>query len=389
MRLNSLLLTVFVTSFSLSPASFAQNQGHHDSHAYSGQVTPGSAWLSIEENLRNLTDALKKDDLAAIPGFVASMSAANDVLMSSNIHDEVKPNEEEHLLNSLRHLKKEIDSLIDVSASDDKAVIEAAVTRVSGAITLTKIDVPPGLLEKISGAGVRAEIVNTPVLQKGKESTVTLRLKSAITGKPLKSEDLEIVHTEIVHALIIDPQLTDYTHVHPIEIDVPGEYTLTINPQSDCTYRLWADVTPTKGKQEYAMVDIPGRDGCGSQPVDTTESLTATVDGYTVNLKLPEKGLKLKQENMLTFSVINASGAADALEPIMGAYAHVVGFQDDYRTIAHLHPMGDEPKTSEDRGASPLSFHFKPERTGFVKLFMQIRVDGKEHVFPFGVTVQD
>lgn len=371
--------------------SFAQAPDRAGMHpeAENMVITPESAWLSIEENLRNLTDALKADDLVRVPAFSAAMSTGIGVLLSSNIHDEVKPHEVEHLMKSLDELKAAIDGLVDVASSNDKISIEAALNQISGAVTLTRIDVPPGLLEKISGAGVRAEIVNTPVLKKGVPETVTLRLKSAITGKSLKSEDLTVIHTQIVHALVIDPQLADYTHAHPEEIDVPGEYTFTLTPQSDCTYRLWADVTPVKGKQEYAVVDIPGKDGCGTLPVDRTDSLSATVDGVTVTISGTEEGLQVGKAAMLDFEIKNATGeTVTGLEPIMGAYAHVVGFYEDYRTIAHLHPTGAEPKADSDRGASPLTFHFEPEHPGFVKLFMQIEVDGKEYQFPFGLSVR-
>ncbi len=264
------------------------------------------------------------------------------------------------------------------------------VAGLSGAVTLTRIDVPPGLLERVSGAAVRAEIINTPVLQKDKPETVTLRLKSAISGKPLKPEDLAVVHTQNVHVLVVDPQLNDYTHAHPEPIDVPGEYTFTLTPKTECTYRLWADVTPVKGQQEFAMVDIPAKTGCGSQPIDKTDSSSVTVDGFTVEMTVPEGGLKVGVEGMLEFSIKDAEGAQVAtLEPLMGAYAHVVGFYDDYRTLAHMHPMGEEPKTDEERGASPLSFHIKPVRSGFMKLFMQVVIDGKEHMFPLAVTVQE
>ena len=380
---------MMLSTVSVFPAaSFAQ--GHDHAGMQNIATTPGSAWLSIEENLRNLTDALRVDDLASVPAFSGAMSTGIGVLQSSDIHNEVKPHEVEHLMKSLDELKAAIDGLAAVAESNDKAAIEAALTQVSGAVTLTRIDVPPGLLEKISGAGVRAEIVNTPVLQKGVAETVTLRLKSAITGKPLKSEDLATVHEKIVHALVIDPQMVDYTHAHPQEIDVPGEYTFTITPQTDCTYRVWADVTPVGGKQEFAMVDMPGKDGCGSRPVDQTEVLTGAVEGYTMSLKLPEGGLLKGKEGALEFEITNAAGeAVTGLEPLLGAYAHVVGFYDDYRTIAHLHPLGAEPKADSDRGSAPLPFHFKPEHAGFVKLFMQISVEGKTYTVPFGVTVAE
>lgn len=368
--------------------------GMAQEHVHQGQAavtaSPGNSWRKIEESMRNLSDAQKKGAADSISGYIQSMSQATDALLAAQIHVDLKPEEKEHLYNSLQNLKRAVDDLVEASKAEDKAALDAAVTEVSGVITLTRIDVPPGLLERISGAQVRAEIVNTPVLQKGKEATVTLRLKSAISGKPLTPKDLKTVHTEIVHALVVDPQLGDYTHAHPGEIDVPGEYTFKMTPETDCTYRLWADVTPVTGKQEYAMVDIPGAEGCGTQAIDKTEALGASVGGFTVNLKLPDGALAVGEDSMLSFEITDKEGTpVKALEPIMGAYAHVVGFYDDYRTIGHIHPAGDEPKNDEERGASPLSFHFKPERAGYVRLFIQVKVDGQEYFFPFGVTIPE
>lgn len=352
-------------------------------------VTPGALWLSVEENLRNLTDALKRDDMATVEVTATSMKNAVNALIAADVQTEVKPGEEEHLVNSLNQLRAVIVEMEESVASGDKAVIQDAVTKVSGAVTLTRIDVPPGLLEKISGAAVRAEIINTPTLKKGKDENVTLRLKSAVSGKPLKSEDFEVVHTERIHALIIDPQLQDYKHVHPEEIDVPGEYSFTMTPDTECTYRLWADVTPVKGKQEYAVVDIAGGDGCGNVGIDRTESVSATSGGYTATVSIPEAGIRSGKSVTLEVKLVDDKGDdVQELEPLMGAYAHMVGFYDDYRTIAHMHPMGDEPRTDEDRGSSPVSFHFEPQQSGFVKLFLQVMINGKEEVFPFGVVVQ-
>lgn len=351
---------------------------------------PGSLWLSIEDDTRNLADAVKRADWPSIPGYARSMKETLSALQAERIEGEVKPHEQEQLLKSFSQLDAVIDELIEVSAGTDATLTQAAVTKVSGAVTLTRIDVPMGLLEKISGASVRAEIVNTPILQKDMATTVTLRLKSAISGKPLMSSDLKEVHTRLVHALIIDPQLQDYKHVHPEEIDVPGEYALSLIPNTACTYRLWADVTPLKGQQEYAMVDIPGQEGCGSLTIDKTEILEVKTEPFLATLSLPEGGIQAGVDATLNVSLNDLQGATvENLEPLMGAYAHMVGFYDDFRTISHLHPMGAEPVKSTDRGTGTLSFHFEPGQAGFVKLFLQIQVNGQEYFFPFGVTVKD
>jgi len=76
------------------------------------------------------------------------------------------------------------------------------------------------------------------------------------------------------------------------------------------------------------------------------------------------------------------------LEPVMGAFAHVVGFTEDYNSVLHVHPMGKEPTSDAERGGPKLEFHIEPEKTGFVKLFAQVRIDGKDIFAPFGITVK-
>lgn len=71
----------------------------------------------------------------------------------------------------------------------------------------------------------------------------------------------------------------------------------------------------------------------------------------------------------------------------MGAYSHIVGIAEDWRTIAHVHPMGTEPKAASDRGGPTIDFHLEPRRAGFLKLFAQIQVDGHDVFLPFGLTV--
>jgi hypothetical protein len=72
----------------------------------------------------------------------------------------------------------------------------------------------------------------------------------------------------------------------------------------------------------------------------------------------------------------------------MGAFAHVVGFSENYHSIMHIHPMGKEPETAQDRGGPVLHFHIDPNRPGFVKIFAQVRIKGQDFYAPFSVMVK-
>ena len=221
----------------------------------------------------------------------------------------------------------------------------------------------------------------------GQKAEVTLVLKKE-NGSPVTLNDLQEAHTEKIHVLIIDPTLTDYHHEHPVPGAAPGEYRFSFTPQKPGAYRIWADlVAADTGKQEYAIADLGGTPSVGEIP-NRAPSLTTTVEGLTYSVTF-DGPLKAGTATMGTLTVKDSSGAVfPSLEPIMGAYAHLVGFSEDFTTIAHIHPMGEEPKNPSDRGAGELQFHIEPEKSGLVRLFAQVQIGGQSKFAPFTLNVE-
>jgi hypothetical protein len=221
----------------------------------------------------------------------------------------------------------------------------------------------------------------------GKKANVTLRLAKK-DGSPVLPEDLEVAHTKKIHLLIIDPSLTDYHHEHPEPAGRPGEYAFSFTPQKPGPYRVWADLVPTADKeQEYVIADLPA--DTKAEPVPArAEAMTTKIDDltYTLTFKGP---IKVGDAALGTLTITDAKGNVfPGLEPIMGAYAHLVGFSEDYKTIAHIHPMGEEPTKETDRGAGKLDFHIAPEQPGTLRLFAQVQIGGVSKFAPFTLNIQ-
>ncbi|GEM_PF-1787750 len=234
---------------------------------------------------------------------------------------------------------------------------------------------------------IKASIVKSRELVEGRKTPVVIHLDRK-GGLPILAEELEVVHTKPMHLLIIDPALTDYHHLHPRAMNTAGEYVFTMTPRTSCGYRVWADVDTLSGGQEFARADIPGADNCKGKSIDRTAKMIHEGENYRFILE-PETDLKAGQETTLKMTVRDLKGRyIKELEPLMGAYAHMVGFYDDYVTVAHAHPMGEEPESDEDRGGPTLKFHFKPDREGFIKLFAQVKINGIVVAAPFGVEVK-
>lgn len=218
-------------------------------------------------------------------------------------------------------------------------------------------------------------------LKAGEENEVILYIQDK-QAKPVDVSRFEVVHTRPVHLLIIEPELNDYHHEHPDQ-KATGQYAFSFTPQTACSYRAWVDIQLKDSHQQYIPVDLQGAKNC-EEPIQKTVNLEASSQGYDFKLKL-EGDLKAGEAVFANMSISKDGQPVDFLEPVMGAFAHMVGFYEDYETIAHIHPMGKEPTEDTERGGPTLRFHIEPEQAGYLKLFAQVQIDGKQVFAPFGV----
>ena len=240
-----------------------------------------------------------------------------------------------------------------------------------------------------------ASISLTPTLDRplaaGQPSAVTLRLARKKDSAPVTPDDLLVVHTERIHLLIIDSSLTDYHHIHPLPAATPGDYTFTFTPQKPGAYRIFADVVPVLSSvQEYVVCDLPAT-APGEPITDRASTTVSDVGTVRFALKWDTGGLPVRARQPVGGSIAVAH-AADGrpftqLEPIMGTYAHLVGFHEDRVTVLHIHPTGLEPQRPEDRGGPAFTFRFYAPKAGFYRFYVQTQIGGQSVFAPFGLTV--
>jgi hypothetical protein len=218
-------------------------------------------------------------------------------------------------------------------------------------------------------------------LEAGKPTSVTLHLQKP-DGTLLDDAALRQVHAQRLHLLVVDPSLTDYHHIHPVYKN--GVWTFPFTPAVSNGYRVFADITPeATGKQEYVFAPLGD-----IVPADVLEapSLTVTQGDFTFALRFDSA--PRSDEFVIARLKITKKGVPFAgLEPVLGAFAHVVGFTADGASVVHVHPAGDEPRSDKARGGPRLDLHITPQKPGFVKFFAQFRIEGKDVFVPFGVNV--
>lgn len=236
---------------------------------------------------------------------------------------------------------------------------------------------------------VQIQLAAAPV-EADKPLRVVVRL---IRGedKPVTPDDLLVMHTEPIHLLIEEPGLGDYHHEHPVPTSTPGEYTFTFTPRKTARYRIWADIVPlATGIQELPFADLSA--ATASAPVKPEpDRLTATAEGYHFALSFPNtpaQTLKAGQPRPMTLHIWDTQGRPVlALEPLMNAFCHLVGFYDDFRTVLHLHPIGGEVTNPDLRGGPALGFQWYAPKPGFIRLYAQVRIGGRMVFAPFNLNV--
>lgn len=235
---------------------------------------------------------------------------------------------------------------------------------------------------------IKVDVLLSSQAQKDKIIPTRIKLTSIKDNKEILLSDLKEVHTKKIHVLIFDQTLTDYQHVHPEPTKEPGVYEFSWSPKNEGAYKIWVDIVPLKtGKEEYVTAPL-ATVGSFSKAADKQLSQEAKVDNNLYSLAFDTKELKKGQAAMGKIKVLNKEGKdVKDLEPIMGAFAHIVAINEDFNTIAHVHPMGKEPTDEKERGGPELMFHFMPEKLGFYKIWLQIKLAGKEIFVPFGVNV--
>lgn len=216
-------------------------------------------------------------------------------------------------------------------------------------------------------------------------SVVTLRTAN---GKPLAPEDLLVAHTRKLHLLLVDPTLRDYQHVHPDPAARKGEWRFSFTPQRSGTYRVFADFTPAAtGRGLYASVDVEVAPAsraanAGAKP-KAGEAAGAERGTYGFALEPVAAPMRAGRPIDLRFTATHREGGPVPLEPVMGAFAHLVAFDETRSGFAHLHPAEVDLTVPPDRTRPTLNFKLTIPTVGRYVIWAQVNVGGEEMFVPF------
>lgn len=238
--------------------------------------------------------------------------------------------------------------------------------------------------------------------EQGREVRAVVTLRTS-NGKPVAPEDLLVTHTKPLHLLVIDPTLRDYQHVHPTPGAASGEWAFAFTPLVTGTYRVFADFTPVATSRGlYASADMeiaaaatgesPWRVGGvtrGGSPLVAFGSSEIERDGVIFTLVAAQQPIRAKQPVDLRFAMRRGDGGVVPLQPVMGAYAHLVAFDQERSGFAHLHPVDADPAKAPAANHPELNFKLTIPRAGEYVVWAQVNIAGSEVFVPFAIEVKE
>ncbi len=209
-------------------------------------------------------------------------------------------------------------------------------------------------------------------------------------GSPLTAKDVALSHTKKIHLLAVNESLSDYQHIHPVADSLfDGVWHFSITPNLTGKYMLFLDFIPTKSPRRVLLSSsfmVPGK----SNVVESKEE-TLNFEHEHVNFRLSKTKSETREGQIeLTLAGNLKDGSDVEFYPVMGAFAHMVAFDQKVNGFAHLHPLEDtRPLKKSETYKGNLTFGFSAPNPGVYRLWAQVKTSPKNEVFiPFDVKVE-
>lgn len=230
-------------------------------------------------------------------------------------------------------------------------------------------------------------VTQAAALASGEEAVLSLQFADH-EGKTVKPATLADMHGKKAHFFIIDESLKDFHHVHAAAIDPAGKFSVSFTPNTAHDYVVYADVWPVGGEEQIVSARLQGVGPCEGDCTDRSAGETAEAGGIKAVSAFDAPPLKPGEPQSAKIILTKDGKPLENLEPVFGAFAHVAAFYEGFGGMVHVHPDGIEPPDDKARASSPVAFTLHPEAPGYLKYFVQVRVDGKDIVLPFGIMVE-
>lgn len=226
----------------------------------------------------------------------------------------------------------------------------------------------------------------------GERNPLMLRLTTE-DEKPVSAEDLVISHSRRLHLILVDEEGTDFQHLAPEPGNEPGVFQTSFVPVSAGGYRAWVVAVPAATRlTETLPSTLPGATATKATPPPSDrggESFVAESEGVVVRLLGTGSGpLRIRggMTNLLQVHVSRSDGTPlRELEPLWNAFVHLTLISWDFSSAHQVHAVGGEILSPALRGGPEFAFKLHPPASGWWRLYLQLRLEGRTLTFPLKI----
>lgn len=228
--------------------------------------------------------------------------------------------------------------------------------------TDTEPDVPAGLRTpaglQVAADGYRLELVGEAPVLPGPLQFVISSPQGPLTA-------FDVTHEKRMHLVVASRDLQTYLHVHPTMAG-DGTWRVDLPALPAGAYRAFADFK-ARGRDGLTLgIDLTVPGTVSSSP-QAPPSRTATVDGYTVELR---GDVAAGADSDVELSVTK-DGTPVRPDPYLGARGHLVALRAGDLAYLHVHPLGDRtdrvPFAVEVPSAGTYALFFDFSHNGVVR----------------------
>lgn len=357
--------------------------------------TVGDAWSAIESERRALAGQLERSNPTEWPQRMAAIAAHTRFIQKKAALLEPK-------------VRKTVDAAADIIALQKASTVQLALNGDMSALAAAWEDVqahlqrvgsqlpdsfktpskpsPMSAIKLQSNIQIRMLSDSTPAF--GENSEYRFRLQSPSVGR-LVPGSLMQSHGSLLHVLIVNQDLSDFQHRHPVSGESPGEWKFQFIPKTTEPYRAWIQAVPKDSETtEWIPTNLTqtGKEFILAES-QKKEALSCEMQGIHASLEFP--GVRPVPGTTVRARIAirrTGSNVPLRLESAEESGAGVAVFSEDFRYASHTHVIPSALPTSQQPDC--VEFEFAPPAAGFYRVFVEVRVSGEDLLLKFGVVVK-
>jgi len=229
----------------------------------------------------------------------------------------------------------------------------------------------------LSAGGYALSPVHAPGVA-GEQGTLSFRILDA-AGEPLTEYAPQ--HEKELHLVVVRADGMLFAHVHPRLDPGTGTWSIPWIWSAGGTYRVYADFAAAAEGASPVTLSTTVQVAGDYDPVASTPSRVAQVDGYTVELG---GDLVAGASSELGVSVTRDGVPVTTLEPYLGAFGHLVALREGDLAYLHVHAEGAAPTPGSTAGPD-IAFAAQAPTAGRYLLYLDFQVEGRVHTAAFVV----